>query len=361
MSIDISKFINVNIGYSDQVSVISQRDTAVLITNEGTHGNKTLFSSKKDWSDYNNENQFINTSPYVNTFFDNGGNTLLVVEGETSSAIDDLDDKYIVIAIVGNSLSENKLVATTLDSKKGIHRKILVSRATFDDLTPVEGVTPIDARGINSLAIKYSEHAGAEMAIAAYLTNVDIYGNNTVHDYSFTQETVEVDKVNVITNNLFNELSNYNVNFNVHIGGAIRNIGGNMSNGRSLINEFMLIVMHQTITDNLLVLLMSKIKGNEALSAIRSVITQELNMYVTNGYLDTNKIWDKPDWKVNHNGQTFTIITQDTPLSLGYWIQVLPWTSLNASDIQERKAPPIYIVIADSYGVRKIEVIGGVI
>ena len=52
-----------------------------------------------------------------------------------------------------------------------------------------------------------------------------------------------------------------------------------------------LIVLHQTVTDRLLTLLAQKIKGNAGVSAIYTTIAGELNRYVTNGYLSTDKVW----------------------------------------------------------------------
>lgn len=363
MSIDVRKFINVNIDYADQVGVISQRDTAVLITSEGVAGEKTLISSLSQWQEYIVGKVFTTTTPYVNVFFAHGGSKLLVVEASTfADTIATLEDRYIVVAVVGQTMSTAKTNAITLDTREGVKRKILLARATNADLSPVgESLPAANALGINSLAIKYSEVVGAEMTMAAYLTRVNINGNNTVFDYAFTSENIAINTSPAIDDTLFDVLMGFNLNFNIPLAGVTRNVGGNMSSGRPLINEFMLIVLHQTVTDELLILLTSKIKGNQALSAIRAIITQELNRYITNGYLDTNKIWVNEDWVVTHNAQSFTIITQGTPITLGYWIQVLPWSALDASDRAERKAPPIYLVLADSYGVRKIEVNGKVI
>lgn len=367
MAIDVRKFINVNIGYSSRPTVISQRDTAVLVTSEGNSLTKpkTLVSSKLEWDTYADGKSFTATTRYVDMFFAHGGVNLLVIEGSTGDDILELDDKYIVVGVVNQSLSDIKTLAGKFDALEGVHRKLLVARLTYDDIYEENDnvytfVDPLTS-GYNSLAIKYSEEVGSEMAIAAYLTRINIYGSNTVHDYAFTVENVVADTSQPIDNHLFDTLSTLNFNFNIPIAGATRNIGGNLTSGRSVINEFMLIVLHQTVTDNLLVLLMSKIKGNQALSAIRGTITQELNRYVTNGYLDSNKIWSMEDWVVNHNSQNFTIIKKGTPLNLGYLIQVLPWSSLDSADKQLKKAPPIYIVLADSYGIRHIEVTGEVV
>lgn len=357
MSVDVRKFIDVSITHSNQPSIVNARDTVVLITSEGATGVKKLLTSKAEWDDYKEGKVFTNTDPYVQMFFANGGAKLLLIENASASIATTLEDKYIVIAVVGLTLNDAKTLATTFDSSlKGTHRKILLARATNADLAILPTLT-----GLQSLAVKYSETVGAEMTIAAYLSKIKIEGTNTVHDYSFTAETLEPDFTVPVTDTLFDELSENNVNFNLNLAGSTRNIGGNMTSGYPLVNEYMLIVLHQTVTEQLLALLVTKIKGNKALSSIRTVLSQELNKYVQNGYLATNKRWTYEDWTVVHNGAEFTIIKQNTPISLGYYIQVLPWSALTANEIAAHQAPPIYIVIADSYSVRKLTLIGEVI
>lgn len=357
MSVDVRKFIDVNITHSNQPSIVNARDTVVLITSEGETNVKKLLTSKAEWDAYKEGKVFTNTDPYVQIFFANGGAKLLLVEASSTSVAATLEDKYIVIAVVGLALNDAKTLATTFDATlKGTHRKILLARATNADLAILPTLT-----GIQSLAVKYSETVGAEMTIAAYLSKIKIEGTNTVHDYCFTTETLEPDFTVPVTDALFDELSENNVNFNLNLAGAIRNIGGNMTSGYPLVNEYMLIVLHQTVTEQLLALLVTKIKGNKALSAIRTVLSQELNSYVQNGYLTTDKRWTYEDWTVVHNGVEFTIIKQNTPISLGYYIQVLPWSALTANEIAAHQAPPIYIVIADSYSVRKLTLIGEVV
>lgn len=354
MNVDVRKFIDVNITHATQPSTINSRDTIVLITSEGTLGTKKLLSSRAEWDTYREGKSFTNTAPYVDMFFANGGIKLLLLEASAMDDIAQLEDKYVVIVIVGISLGDAKMIATTLDSSQlGTHRKILLARAVNSDVQADPALS-----GLKSLAVKYSEAAGSEMTIAAYLSKIKIDGINTVHDYSFTSETLQGDSVVPITNSLFDTLQSCNLNFNMSLAGANRNIGGNMTSGYSLVNEYMMIVLHQTITEQLLALLVTKIKGNKALSSIRTMLSQELNLYVQNGYLATNKRWVYDDWKVVHNNTEYTIIEQNTPLNLGYHIQVLPWSALTQQEMSEHKAPPIYVVITDSNSIRKLTLIG---
>ena len=58
---------------------------------------------------------------------------------------------------------------------------------------------------------------------------------------------------------------------------------------------------------------------------------------------------------------TIALIEKNTPLTLGYRVVVLPYSSLSEDDKQNHKCPPIYIFLAESYGIRSITINGEVI
>ena len=216
----------------------------------------------------------------------------------------------------------------------------------------------IDKDAVANFGVKYSTVLGAEMTIAAYLSRVNVYRTNTVADYMFTQEALTDEKVDDTT---FGSILNENMNVDVYLAGAVRNMGGNLKNGADLINSYVKIILHQTLTERLLDLLTTKIKGARGLAQIYAAVAQELEAYRSCGYLTTDKVWTDEDLTTTYNGQTYTIITKGTPLLLGYSIKILPLSSLTLVDKTERKTPPIYIIIADQYGIRKITINGEVI
>ena len=216
----------------------------------------------------------------------------------------------------------------------------------------------IDKDAVANFGVKYSTVLGAEMTIAAYLSRVNVYRTNTVADYMFTQEALTDEKVDDTT---FGSILDENMNVDVYLAGAVRNMGGNLKNGADLINSYVKIILHQTLTERLLDLLTTKIKGARGLAQIYATVAQELEAYRSCGYLTTDKVWTDEDLTTTYNGQTYTIITKGTPLLLGYSIKILPLSSLTLVDKTERKTPPIYIIIADQYGIRKITINGEVI
>ena len=90
-------------------------------------------------------------------------------------------------------------------------------------------------------------------------------------------------------------------------------------------------------------------------------IAKELENYSNCGYLSKDKIWTDKTMVVNKNGIDYTIIEQGTPLITGYVIKVLPMSARTEQEKAERQAPPIYVVIADQYGIRAITVNGEII
>ena len=90
-------------------------------------------------------------------------------------------------------------------------------------------------------------------------------------------------------------------------------------------------------------------------------ICSELERYKNAGYLTTDKIWTNEDLKISRNGVTYTIVEKGTPLTNGYIVTILPMTALTDEERAERSAPPIYVILADQYGIRKMTISGEII
>lgn len=369
MDINIKRFVDIDIQYHVPSSSSSIRDTAVLMTSEGTAEQSKVFNSLATLIADETYGKLTETVKYATVFFNNGGIKLDIHCGikDATGIVDEikkLPNSEIVVAYTG-SFDTLKEAATTMTSKEGttgsidavygINQKIILARAASTEVA--------DCSGINNFAVKVSEIEGAEMTIAAYLTKVSIYGNDSIHDYAFTVESFTEEQLTSIVNDdeLLGKVLDNNMNVDMELAGAIRNLGGNLTNGNDLVNQYVLIVLHQTVTDRLLNLLTQKLKGNTGVSAIYTTIAGELSKYVTNGYLTTDKVWTDDTKTIDYNNRTYTLIEKGTPLILGYRITVLPFSSLTDEDKAKRKCPPIYIFLADSYGIRSITVNGEVI
>ena len=352
--INIKRFVDINIQYNVPNAINSERDTVVLLSTEGSNSKAFTYSSLSEWNaGKNGESSMTETAKYVEVFFSNGGNKLKVVQGVQSGTLADsitaLENEEIVVAYTGD-YDDIKEVAKTREANAdiyGINQKILLGRTN-----------EADTDSVKNFAVKYSNVEGAEMSIAAYLSNIHIYGTDTVHDYMFTKENLTAE---MNDDNTLNTVLTNNMNVDMYLADATRNLGGNLKDGTDLMNSFMLIVVQQTLTYRILNLLATKIKGSKGIAAIYTTIASELNRYVSNGYLTTDKIWQKGTKTVDYNGKTYTIIEDNTALVLGYHICILPYNSLSDKDKAERKCSPIYIFLADSYGIRAVTINGEVI
>lgn len=396
-AINITRFVDINILQHATSAVNATRDTTILFTNEeinkldsetGKKGSVAAkvdeevgtFASYEQWSEanYGNETE-PHTDAFVKVYFDNGGNKIKIIKTDDSNfeaSVKKLKNEEIVVAYANtnpeNAYSTIKGCASSRNSDSevyGINQKILLCRYTTSDQIGDDS-TKNENSGIQNLCAKYSTIEGAEMTMAAYLSNIDCYGINTIKDYAYTIENITETKddattAGVATTGGLDELVGYainnNFNIDVYLAGAVRNVGGNLTNGLDLVNQFTLIVLHQTLTDRLLNLLTTKLKGSSGISSIYTTIASELNRYLTNGYLTTDKVWRDGNYSINVNGTNYLLIPNNTPLNSGYHISVLPFSSLTDEERERKECPLIYVFIADSYGIRKITVNGEVI
>lgn len=354
-NINLKRFVNINIVQHAISTVNSLRDTVVLLSTEASTTTETdeIYSSYADFASKQTVDSLTLTKAYIKVYFDNGGQKVRVIYGTTSSNLGDkvagLPNEQIVVGYTGAYADIKALAQTRANNSAiyGINKKILLGRTTTSDTAEIP-----------DFAVKYSAVSGAEMTIAAYLSQIDVYGTDTVQDYSFTKENITPEAND---DTVLGTVLSQDMNVVMNLANADRNLGGNLKDGLDLVNEFMLIVLHQTLTDRILNLLASKIKGQSGLAAIQTVMTNELGKYVTNGYLSQDKIWTDNDLTISYNNTTYTIIEKNTPLSAGYYISILPLASLTDADKAERKTPPIYVIVADSMGIRKVTVNGEVI
>lgn len=392
MSIDVRKFVNIDIVHKEVSSVVSIRDTVVLLSNDATSETLSDLTAKAKtlhlvdesavfdsiealqlamkitsleqfntlYNEWNSSTQswdvnLTNATAYVTTYFANGGNKIIVVTNITDAkaniiaALAKLSNELIVVGYTGNqatfkTIAQEREVDPTI---YGVNRKLLLmSTSTANDTDKVVG-----------LIEQYTSNNEDVMSIAAYLSNIDVYGINTVQDYCFTRVTA---KTIVDNDTTFDALKDNDINFVVKLSGNNVSYGGNCKDGSDLVNEFMLIVLQQTVTDRVLLALTSKLKNEAGLAVISAVISKELDYYVANGYLNRTAIWTDNDYTVEYNNQSFTVVEQNATLPLGYRIKILPYSSLTAADKLAHSTPPIYLAISDSYGIRKVTINGKV-
>lgn len=301
-------------------------------------------------------------------------------EDTLKTIVSQLEYKYIVITStcpydvlnkVAYAINYNEKDGKDID---GGEMKKFITHMTEEEYENFNPDKPLIHTMVRNYTIKYGL-PGIEMTIAAYLSKINIDEYNSCQDYQFTSETVSYSYEDKSTtsstirevghtytdNNLVASLMKNGINVNGDLLNRTRNLGGNDWNKDEkeddLVNTYMLILVNQTLAERLIQVLASKIKYNETgLSAIGTAIGVELDRYVQNGYISTNETWTEDDLKY----QGTTIIKKGTLLTLGYKYVILPFSTLSAEDRKNHKLPTIYVLLSDSYSVRKIEVVGEV-
>lgn len=369
-SINLKRFVDINIKQHVPSVVLGTRDTVVLFTSEGSSSDPIDVTSYSDALAKLTSTTYATTLKYLNIYFACGGVKARVI-GNTSTLTENLvsglGDEYIMVASTNAGYATLKSIAQAREASQtiyGINEKILFARTS----------TASDADFVKNFAVKYASdnYVGAEMSIAAYLSQINVYGVDTVYDYAYTVEPVLKDLTDPsspvvlydaedISDDTYGTIITNNMNVNVYLAGAVRDCGGNLKNGADVVNSFVRIILHQTLTGRLIALMTEHLKGTSGLGKIYATTSQELEMYKTAGYLSTDKIWTDNTLKVTYNNVTYTIIEKGTALTNGYLVKVLPYAALTDQQKALHQAPPIYVIIADQYGIRSITIQGDVI
>lgn len=354
MSVDLRRFVDIDIKQKELSEFKSTRETIALFTSEvGFAGIVTASTYVTSCAN------MTNTLAYLKIFFANGGIKANVINGDVSvAALKALPNEQIIVASVSASQNATtlKAIISSYNSDAtvyGINEKIVIARTTTIP-TSDEDVSLKEKNFI----VKYSNVLGAEMTVAAYLSKIDVYEFDTVYDYMFTEEkSITSEDINTAQ---YDTLMATHLNVDIILASKVRNCGGDCTDGVDATNSYVRIVLHQTLTDRLVELLATKLKNSSGLVRIYSTMAEELNKYVYCGYLTTDKTWTDDDLKTEVNGTAYTIITKGTALLNGYVIKILPYSSLSEEQKKAHSTPYIYVIIADQYGIRKITINGEV-
>lgn len=391
MSVKYTNFVEVNINHHVSNKPTGLRDVAVAIFYDSTIvepntvtdcGTLTKTSTLPD--------ELTNFENYVDAFFDNGGRKLhcivtnvapretVTIEGQSvirvnanfTVIIDGLPMEEIMVGYVGTGTLANEVdfreAAAAYNESKAtekIYQKIFVAEIPYvaGNTTDLSSYISSDEKvvDIENYVLKYGA-MGIGASVLAYYTQMNAYLTDSAVDYCYTKEKYGEETTDHFVfndNALVKEAMQLDINIDINLSNAVRNIGGNDTAGYSITNQFMLLVMHQTLTVKLYELLAQKIKYNsQGLTSVLSTLTAELNKYVNNGFLTTNKTWNDGDLYY----ENYLIIKDETLLSLGYKVVILPFESLSAEEVEAHQLPKIYVLVADSYSIRKIVVTGEV-
>lgn len=388
MAIGITNFVNINIEKLQQVVDSGTRPTVVVYevpggndgaitdlstpTEEGFGNFKDLIlvGASSDYSTFyepnGKETKRIKDNAggkdvrqYARIFFQNGG-VRLIFTARPLTALSDSEYKkenlQNIIWVQYNSDGKDAEPKADNNLKDligtGIYSKLLIYRSGS-----VAGDLPEEIKNVkSSVIIKTSDIVGAEMTVAAYLSKMKVY--DKVADYDFTEEFGVPEDLSNLLDDPINDGSvviGFPGNLEMQVGtNKYLNVGGNTLAGTPLVEQFVTIVLTQTLTDKVFDVLSTKLAGQRGLAAIRTAISAELDRYVNSGFLTTDKVWTSNDLIIDNPlnpGHPETIITKNTPLASGYYIHLFKL----GSDGQSAYA---FILLPTIKGIRYIKIDG---
>lgn len=381
MSVNLTNFVSIVIDRANTTTIESTRDTVALFSNFAKSASGNIYSSfaEVDAGETDSTIKF-----FAQVYFAFGGQKLdvrkSVLTTVAASEISALPENEICVVSTQMSVSQVNTLAQqyyasliTNNKYESTAEKLFFVASTQYGLK-LDSVTGTVGKNV---CVKYcgnnnlSNNKAAVMMIPAYLSQIDVYGVDTIKDYAYTINTGKIDSITYSVNDISNAnyltLMNDNYNVDINLANQIRACGGNLllvtndNIAETIVNQFTKIVLYQTTTMRLLNLMSQKIANMTGVAKIYSTLSEELDRYRKNGYLTTDKLYSGPDWTVSVNGQQYTICEKGTALTNGYQIVALPMSALTDEQRAAHSAPPIYIVIADQYAIRKIEIVGQVI
>ena len=400
--IDIRNFVDVNIVRKIPSTISGTRDIAVLFTDEKRLNNTTplteeiLIASLEEAKEF--ESDLPHTYRYCEVYFSNGGKKLAIYTNIAADSglsdtrtlamkmqdkLKDIPNEYICVAYAPESNWSNSTcgimleLADRLSKDDGIDQRMIFARTNQTviltntyviDPSSADPVTKtITSNVTKNFVVKYSididntdaidDGLGVEMTMIAYLSKINVYTLDSIYDYMFTIEK-NIKAQDQLLDDDYKDIIKNNFNVDITLANEVRNCGGNCTNSEDLVNEYVLIVMQQTITTVVVETLATKLKNQSGINTLYSVINSELEKYKNSGYLTTDKVWSYDDLYYTWNGVEYLIIEKGTALQNGYFVKILPYSGLSDEEKLERKAPPIYVIIAEQYGIRKVQIEG---
>ena len=361
--IDIRNFVKIDIEADKAVSENGFRPMVALFTGSenvaesGENNEPVLVGANSDFTAFYDESgtavTLLNsTKSYCKVFFANGGARLAIKKGTIANGLSSVSNDIIVLAQIGlSSTSAKNALGTALSGLKGLNRKLVVTR---DTLTNAPSALDTSVAG-DYIISKASGVTGAEMSICAYLSKMKPYKSGSPVDYDFTEEFEIAEDGSSSLNLGNNSVTALPYNFEMRIGDKYLNIGGNTISGKDIVEQYVIIIMEQLLTNRVFTALSSKLSGQSGLSAIRTAIASELDKFTNSGFLSTEQVWTKANLvlpnAVDVNKPSETVITKNTPLGSGYHIHMFRLSS------DGRKAYAV-IVLATTKGIRFVEVYG---
>ena len=289
---------------------------------------------------------------------------ICVCIGNCSTLSSNASNLQSFMTLVNNAVAPNKMLilnstndaSTVTEATKEIrnliykfYSAVTVSTGVMEDDTP--------------------STCGAELTIAAYLSQINITQANSMRDYCFTDEAsvlncLTYDKTLVPTNVSATNYDSYKeyLNFIDTIGNQNVNFGGNTVYGTTITSEWGAIASENGVVYGVLrVMLQKQYLTDGGLTNVLSEVNNVLSDYVTNGFLETNTTYKGLTRYKNYGDRSYVLVENGQELPNGYCVVAIPMSRLTIQDRQARKFTPIFIYMQTMGGAREIDITGDIL
>ena len=396
MSVDISKVVSVDFNVvRTENSLASYENTVDIIVSDETDAPQAPYTTLEDAI----AGAYAKRQYDAFVYFQLGGKKLypLVVSSSAGATAQGIYDALLaykkqvsntandfICVCIGNcstlSFNASNLQSfMTLVNNAVAPNKMLILNSTNDASTVTEAT-----KEIRNLIYKFysavtvstgvmeddtPNTCGAELTIAAYLSQINITQANSMRDYCFTDEAsvlncLAYDKTLVPTNVSATNYDTYKsyLNFIDTIGNQNVNFGGNTVYGTTITSEWGAIAAENGVVYGVLrVMLQKQYLTDGGLTNVLSEINNVLSDYVTNGFLETNTTYTGLTRYKNYGDRSYVLVENGQELPNGYCVVAIPMSRLTIQDRQARKFTPIFIYMQTMGGAREIDITGDIL
>lgn len=374
MGINIQNIVNVNFNILQSEPLLTAYSTVVYCIKGALEKDKT-FTKATTATESGLDQEIVNN---INYFFACGGQRLIVTNKFITSTEDKIlplkQEKYntkedFIYIVPHTNGSKNVYTDAEVDA---VRTKIAKYTSPYRVrlLTTTTSI-PSTKKDSEIEGQKYAITTGdtkldTALSIGAYFTGINLYGESTIRDYCYTDETSAYEDfskaVPEITQDNYNSLINNCVNFSGKVGSRIYNFGGDLTNGTPLSSDFGMIACENAICTTVAQQILAKQYLNQAgLINIVNAINSILQVFINNGYILQNSVYSGNTINKDYGTQNYTVVKKGDILNVGYIVHTIPMSSITEDDKKAKKFTPITIVMNTVLGARTISIEGNIV
>lgn len=302
---------------------------------------KTFDTQRLVWDDTvtNKQKELLSIQNFIFNYFKEGGENLhLAIYDENSFAIDDSlnDVNYKIVATINaNSYVEkiNKFVKANVKREFFYVVDEYKTDITYDKVFKFENIN------LSYLALP-----------CAYLQQITL--DNQVKDFCYTKAKVCIPYISQNLDIQRND-GTFTKNTIMNIAGQGIVFGGELVNGKNLVNEYILDLFKEKLKVELFNELAKKPSRSEINIRLQSTLTQMLENLFTIGAINTD-IYKGSPLIVNYNGREYEVATDGDVINKGYRLHIVDILDATDEDKKNHNMTPITILLIIQNQIRFI-------